>query len=93
MRDSVLFEAPTEDADDPPGHDKRVAARVLDGDLTRNERVIAGDLRLVPYADDSVVYIVEDRATGEALGVANVRAVRSDIVLVESLLAAAEGHL
>jgi hypothetical protein len=92
MRDAVLFEAPGEDGD-PPEHDLAITARVLDGDLTRNERVIAGDLRLVPFADDSIVYVVEDRATGDALGVINARPIATGAQLVRDLVAIAEGTL
>jgi hypothetical protein len=92
MRDAVLFEAPDED-DGAPEYDLAVGARVLAGDLTRNEGVIAGDLRLVPFADDSVVYVVEDRATGDPLGVINARPAGSGGELVRDLVAIAEDNL
>jgi hypothetical protein len=62
-----------------------IAASVICGEYRREDRIICGDVRLVPAVDHEPRFFVDDRATGDCVGVINAGAIATAEELVETV--------
>lgn len=77
MRERVLVE------DGEIAHD--IAASAMTGQYQRGERIIFGEVQLVPTKDDTPIYYVGDRRSEETVDVLNCRAISTATELVAAL--------
>lgn len=67
-----------------------IASAAIGGEYRREDRIVCGNVRLVPAADHEPRFFVDDRATGDELGVINAGAVATARQLVATIEAVAE---
>lgn len=67
-----------------------IAASVIGGGYERGARIIHGDVRLVPAADYEPRFYVDDRASGDCVGVINAEAIATARELVATVERVAE---